>query len=214
MSKKALSLKKISVSIGGHKILSDISFELKRGEFVLLLGSNGAGKSTLIKAIMRDQVVCNGKITVGKVGLIAQDPRDSTYDDLTVLENCRIRTDKDCLNHLTRFLPRLADMMNRPVALLSGGERQVLALALCLLNPPDLLLLDEHTSALDPKTAARVMKITMQMVQEFGVATLMTTHNLEHAETYGTRILGIKRGEICFDGNINNRNQLLDLCYE
>lgn len=214
MSDLSLCLKEVSVSASGQKILSNINFEIKKGELVLLLGSNGAGKSTLIKSIMGDQAISAGELYVGRSSLIAQDPRKSVYDDLTIEENCRLRTGKDYREHLSRFLSHLVKIMDRPVALMSGGERQVLALALCLLDPPDLLLLDEHTSALDPKTASRVMSITMQMVQEFDVATLMTTHNLEHAEAFGARIIGIKHGQVCFDGHASNRTQLLELCYD
>jgi putative ABC transport system ATP-binding protein len=191
-----------------------VSFGIQEGEFVLLLGSNGAGKSSLIKTIVGEHSVYEGDLRVGSVALIAQDPRASTYDALTVGENCRLRCQGDCREHLSRFLPRLADLSDLPVGCLSGGERQVLALALCLLDPPDLLLLDEHTSALDPKTAEHVMTLTVDIVRDFSVATLMTTHNLDHAEKYGARVLGLRGGKLCFDGRAKSREELLQLCYD
>lgn len=209
MSKNALKIENLFVNIGERNVLSQIDLEIQKGEQVLLLGSNGAGKSTLIQTIMKERKPSQGKIYVGKVGLIAQDPRQSTYDSLTVKENCLLRTRRPFMNHLHRFLPQLTQMMDTPVAQLSGGERQVLALALCLLDPPDLLLLDEHTSALDPQTADRVMELTTTVLKEGEIAALMITHNLQHAQSFGSRVIGLKQGRIQLDAPFQGQSQLL-----
>lgn len=209
-----LKLEAASVDIEERTILRLIDLEISRGERVVLLGSNGAGKSTLIRLIMGEIGLSHGAISVSQRALIAQDPRQSTYSDLTIAEHCRLKTTRDCRAYLADFLPQLAKRANQPVGLLSGGERQVLALALCLIDPPDLLLLDEHTSALDPKTADRIMDMSVEMCQSFGVATLITTHNLEHARKYGKRIVGLRRGQISHDGVFTSLNALIQLCYD
>lgn len=213
MRKSALELKNVTVELGGRRVLDGVDLQLGTGDFALLLGPNGAGKSSLIRAIMGELPLQSGRLQRGRVALIAQDPRQSTFDDLTVRENCRLVSREDCTAYLEQFHPQLLARLDHPVRLLSGGERQALALALCLLNPPELLLLDEHTSALDPVTAKRIMELSVSAVQRYGVTTLMCTHNLEHAELYGTRILAMQQGRIVVDAPSLSREQLLQRCY-
>ncbi len=213
MHKDVLNIRGAVLEVGGRKILDDIDLQLASGEFALLLGSNGAGKSSLIRAIMGEQRLTAGSVCAGTVALIAQNPAHSTYDDLTVRENCLLRTSRDCRSHLAKLLPRLVDLYDRPVRLLSGGERQVLALALCLIDPPALLLLDEHTSALDPVTAERVMAVTVTAIQRWGITTVMTTHNLDHVGRYGSRVLALSNGKIVVDAPQLSRDEILRRCY-
>ncbi|MFN7662444.1 MAG: ATP-binding cassette domain-containing protein [Alphaproteobacteria bacterium] len=199
-------------------ILKNLNFQIQPKEFVVILGSNGSGKSSLLKLASGDYSPSEGAITNGskRLAYFSQDTSCSLFHDLTVLENCclnkqkinftpfKISTRKEhdfYSEYLEKFHAHLPKKMHTMVGSLSGGERQSLALALSLKQDPDLLMLDEHTSALDPNTAASIMELTDRAIQERGLTTLMVTHNLQHAVDYGTRILGLKDGEILIDLN-------------
>jgi putative tryptophan/tyrosine transport system ATP-binding protein len=228
-------------------ILDNITTTIHKGEFVVILGGNGSGKSTLIKLMNKTYPLKNGSIFLDQKNLIdcdtnefarsvvtlEQDPRSSLFYDLTVLENCILwetrfggksfrfsnRVEKKIYgSHLLQYHPRLHERLNTAVRLLSGGEKQALLLALCIFHPPKLLLLDEHTSALDPHQAESIMSHTIKVINKYGITTLMTTHNLEHALKFGDRLLAIKEGKIVFDAeNEHKRNltktDLLKFCY-
>lgn len=200
-----LSIRNVTYAPGGRTVLSNFSLEVKEGEFLVLLGHNGSGKSSLIRLINglakpeEGEIDLCGRSLMGlsiqqraqRVVTLSQEPERATFGELTVEENATIakRRVPD------RFLGRLRE----PVGHLSGGERQLLALAFALEACPALLLLDEHTSALDPKVAADVMEQTAASVKGQRVTAVMATHNLEDAIAYGDRLLLVRGGQIVLD---------------
>lgn len=212
-----------------HTALDRLSLELKEGEFVTVVGSNGAGKSTLFNAIcgtfMLDMgaVILDGKdITyqpdyrrAKMIGRVFQDPMKGTAPNLTIEENLALAYSRKKKRALSRainakdvdfFRERLAamemgleDRMKTKVGLLSGGQRQVVTLLMCTLNTPKLLLLDEHTAALDPQTSEKIMQITNDIVQKNHLTTMMITHNLNSALRTGTRTIMMDSGKIILD---------------
>lgn len=218
--------------------LDRITLEVASGSFVVIIGSNGAGKSTLLNAIAGavkhdtggiaiDGVDCSAMSQHRRAALIArvvQDPMRGTLPGLTVEENLALADMRAHGRGLApaldarrraRFAEALAfvglGLENRlatPVALLSGGQRQVLALAMAVLNPPRLLLLDEHCAALDPRTAALVMDATLRAVGSAGLTTLMITHNMQHAITYGERLIMMDAGAIRLDVGATDKRGL------
>ncbi len=229
----------------GLSIIKDISCTIKEHDFVILLGSNGSGKSTLIKLLNRTYKPSNGKITLNneninkfpdniyakKVITLTQFVRESLFFDLTIEENAlmietaytpqQFSRTKFCENlksYLLGFNTKLSKSLKSPLYNLSGGEQQILAFALYLRHQPQLLLLDEHTSALDPKTAAKIMQFTATIVKEKQLTCVMTTHNLDFAIQYGNRVIALNEGQIVFDNNHRkeiaiNRELLLKKCY-
>ena len=206
--------------------LSDLSLHLAPGDFVTIIGSNGAGKSTLFNAIAgsflcdRGTIVLDGKdITfepefkrARTIGRLFQDPMRGSAPGMTIEENLALAAGSGgWFSHVSqgdkkRFRDRLAlldmgleDRMKQPVGLLSGGQRQALTLLMSTMNPPKLLLLDEHTAALDPGTAEKVLKLTQTMVSEHKITTMMVTHNMQNALDLGNRTLMMNRGDIVLD---------------
>jgi len=222
MKKTLLKIKEASFSVPSIEtpILDKINYEVFSGDFVIILGSNGSGKSTLLKLIDKRISSNNGKVLLEekdinnysaneysqKVKTLTQNCNDSLFPSLTIFENYALVKRKFTMNqknereflaeYLHQFNPRFSTKLDQIVDELSGGEKQTLALALTILNPPLLLLLDEHTSALDPKTAELNMKLTKEMIIKNDITCLLTTHNLNIAEHYGNRILAIRYGEI------------------
>lgn len=213
-------------TVNEKKAITDLSLHLNKGEFVTVIGSNGAGKSTLFNAIAGSFYVDDGAITVGghdmtflpeykrakRIGRLFQDPLKGTAPNMTIEENLALAAGNGgWFSRLTqkdraRFRDRLAlldmgleDRLNQPVGLLSGGQRQALTLLMATLRKPKLLLLDEHTAALDPKTAAKVMELTERMVTEEKLSTLMITHNMRDAIRYGNRLIMLHAGRIILD---------------
>lgn len=239
MKKNLLKLNSILFSVPSIEkpILNNISYEVNESDFVILLGSNGSGKSTLLKFIDKRIKIEPGKIFLegidiesysnkkyaDKVKTITQDCNDSLFSNLTIYENYLLAQNHNVENkkqrraflkdYLSQFNPKLADKLDQIVNELSGGEKQTLALALTILNPPTLLLLDEHTSALDPKTAELNMQLTKEMIIKHNITCLLTTHNLNIAENYGNRILALRHGEIltCIEENEKHslKNELM-----
>ena len=222
-------------TVNEKKAITDLSLHLNKGEFVTVIGSNGAGKSTLFNAIAGSFYVDAGAITVGghnmtflpeykrakRIGRLFQDPLKGTAPNMTIEENLALAagnggwfsrlTQKD----RTRFRDRLAlldmgleDWLNQPVGLLSGGQRQALTLLMATLRKPKLLLLDEHTAALDPKTAAKVMELTERMVTEEKLSALMITHNMRDAIRYGNRLIMLHAGRIILDISGQEKKEL------
>lgn len=213
-------------TVNEKKAITDLSLHLNKGEFVTVIGSNGAGKSTLFNAIAGSFYVDDGAITVGghdmtflpeykrakRIGRLFQDPLKGTAPNMTIEENLALAagnggwfsrlTQKD----RTRFRDRLAlldmgleDRLNQPVGLLSGGQRQALTLLMAALRTPKLLLLDEHTAALDPKTAAKVLELTEKIVDEQKLTAMMVTHNMKDAIAMGNRLIMMNAGRIVVD---------------
>ena len=211
------------------KALDDLSLELRDGDFITLIGSNGAGKSTLLKAVAGAVEVDEGRIEMdgrdvarlpeyqraGVVGRVDQDPMASTASLLTVEENlamAAMRGRPRLLGRAVTLARRanfrgvlaevglgLEDRLQVRVGTLSGGQRQALALVMATIARPRLLLLDEHTAALDPRTAGAVMEITNSLVVRHHLTTLMVTHNMEQAIRWGNRLVMMHRGRVIMD---------------
>lgn len=212
-----------------HKVLNRLDLELKSGEFVTLLGSNGAGKTTLFNAVCGNFLLDEGSISLDgeditfcpehvralKIGRIFQDPMKGTAPSLTIEENLALayskqkkrsfslalaRKDRDYFRQaLSAFGMDLENRMETKVGLLSGGQRQVVTLLMSTFVSPKLLLLDEHTAALDPAAAHRVMEITKEIVCKGKITTMMITHNMEQALSTGSRTLLLDEGRILLD---------------
>ena len=211
------------------RAVTDLSLHLDKGDFVTVIGSNGAGKSTLFNAVAGSFYVDEGRILLGGrditflpehkrsrvIGRLFQDPLRGTAPHMTIEENLALAylraahgdpfsriTAKD--RALFREQLALLDMgleerMDQPVGLLSGGQRQALTLLMATMVPPELLLLDEHTAALDPGTAEKVLELTRRTVAEHQITCLMVTHNMAQALTLGNRTLMMADGRIVLD---------------
>ena len=206
--------------------IKDLSLNLEKGDFATIIGSNGAGKSTMFNAICGDFLTDSGSIVLDgeditfrpqharakNIGRLYQDPMRGTAPGMTILENLALAAGRGgWLSRISksdkqRFREQLAlldigleDRMNHPVGLLSGGQRQALTLLMATMNPPKLLLLDEHTAALDPGTAEKVLNLTKRIVEEHHLTCLMITHNMQSALELGNRILMMDSGDIVLD---------------
>ena len=209
--------------------LSQVHLTLKAGDFVTIIGGNGAGKSTLLNSVAGVFPVDGGKITLGSrdvthlsehkrakyLGRVFQDPMMGTAADMNIEENLALayrrgkrRTlrwgvtsqERAKYRELLRELDLgLENRMTDKVGLLSGGQRQALTLLMATLQAPDLLLLDEHTAALDPKTAAKVLGLTQKLVEENHLTALMVTHNMHDAIRLGNRLIMMNEGRIAIE---------------
>ena len=204
----------------------DLSLHLNPGDFVTIIGANGAGKSTLFNAIGgtfytdTGAIVLDGKdITflpeyqrARQIGRLFQDPMKGSAPGMTIEENLALAAGKGgWLSHVSKaekeaFRERLSllemgleDRMKQPVGLLSGGQRQALTLLMATMTSPKILLLDEHTAALDPKTAEKVIELTKQIVAENHLTCMMITHNMTSALELGNRTLMMDSGRIILD---------------
>ncbi len=213
-------------TVNEKKALTDLSLHLEPGDFVTIIGSNGAGKSTLFNAIAGDFMADEGSIVLDghditflpshkrskSIGRLFQDPMRGSAPHMTIEENLSMASGRGgWLSRITRadravFREKLAlldmgleDRMRQPVGLLSGGQRQALTLLMATFCPPKLLLLDEHTAALDPATAEKVLEITRDVVDQHKITTLMVTHNMHQALELGNRTLMMDSGRIVLD---------------
>lgn len=212
-----------------HTALRELSLSLQSGDFVTVIGSNGAGKSTLFNAVAGSflcdsgRIVLDGKdITYQKehkrakqIGRIFQDPMKGTAPDLTVEENMALAYSKATRNILSSARRKkdlaffremlkkldmgLEDRMRTKMGQLSGGQRQAVTLLMSTMVTPKLLLLDEHTAALDPVTAQKVLDITKEIVSENHITTMMITHNINQALHTGNRTIMLSAGQIVLD---------------
>ncbi len=215
--------------------LDDLSLHLAPGDFVSVIGANGAGKSTMLNAICGSFYVDSGSITLDgqnvtylpeykrakTIGRLFQDPMRGSAPGMSIEENLALAAGNGGWMHrLTRqevkdFQDRLAvlDMglenrMKQPVGLLSGGQRQALTLLMATIHPPKLLLLDEHTAALDPGTAEKVLALTKSIVEDNNLTCMMITHNMQSALELGNRTIMMDRGKIIFDTSGEERKGL------
>ena len=209
--------------------LNGVSLHLKEGESVAVIGGNGAGKSTLMNAVAGTWFVDEGSITIGGVdvthlpehkraqyiGRVFQDPMMGTAASMQIEENLALaarrgkartlragitKAERDQFREMLKILDLgLENRLTAKVGLLSGGQRQALTLLMASLVKPKLLLLDEHTAALDPKTAAKVMEATRLIVNRDQLTTLMITHNMRDAIEYGDRLIMMYEGRIALD---------------
>ena len=206
--------------------LDRVNLHVKAGDFISIIGANGAGKSTLFNAICGSFFTDEGAIFLdGKnitmlpghkracqIGRLFQDPMRGSAPDMSIEENLALAAGRGgWFSHITAadrraFRERLSllgmgleDRMRQPVGLLSGGQRQALTLLMATYNAPKLLLLDEHTAALDPGTAEKVLNLTRSIVEEGHITCLMITHNMQSALDLGNRTLMMDRGRIIYD---------------
>ena len=213
-------------TVNEKKAIEDLSLELKQGDFATIIGSNGAGKSTLFNAICGDFLTDTGSIELDnkditfmpqharakEIGRLYQDPMRGTAPGMTIEENLALAAGKGgWLSHTTRQEKErfreelkkldigLEERMSHPVGLLSGGQRQALTLLMATLVTPKILLLDEHTAALDPATAEKVLNLTKRIVKEHNITCLMITHNMQSALDLGNRTLMMDSGNIVLD---------------
>ena len=207
-------------------ILSDITYSIYSNDIIILLGSNGSGKSSLLKLLDGRYHATEGEIstffssTSRATATLSQHCDDSLFTSLTVLENyILVKGSKhDAASYLSSFNINLPQKLNQIAGKLSGGEKQALALALCFIHPPQLLLLDEHTSALDPHAAQQLMELTHRKIIEYGITCLLTTHDLTMASQYGNRVLALKQGKMIHAiddkrNDIISKDALLKECY-
>ncbi|MGN0294107.1 MAG: ABC transporter ATP-binding protein [Lachnospiraceae bacterium] len=210
-------------------LFKDFNLTVSDGEFVSVVGSNGSGKTSMLNLICGSIDLDSGKIIFNgddltkqkdfirtrKIGRVYQDPAKGTCPSMTILENLSIADNKGKPFNLKRGLKKhkidyykeilhnlnlgLEDKLYTKVGALSGGQRQTLALLMATMTPIELLILDEHTAALDPKTAEIVMELTDKVVKEKKVTTIMVTHNLRYAVEYGSRLLMMHQGNVILD---------------
>lgn len=210
-------------------LFRDFSLTVRDGEFVSVVGSNGSGKTSMLNIICgsididQGQILINGEDIVKqkdflrqrRIGRVYQDPSKGTCPSMTILENMSIADNKGKPYNLGRGVNKakaeqyramlrplnlnLEDKMGVLVGALSGGQRQALALLMATMTPIDFLILDEHTAALDPKTAEIIMELTDKVVREKGITTIMVTHNLRYAVEYGNRLIMMHEGKVIVD---------------
>lgn len=222
-------------TVNAKTAISGLSLHVRKRDFITIIGANGAGKSTLFNAIAGSFFTDSGRIILGgkditlmpeykrarKIGRLFQDPMLGSAPGMTIEENLALAAGRGgWLSSVSKkdkaeFKERLAllgmgleSRMDQPVGLLSGGQRQALTLLMATFNPPDLLLLDEHTAALDPGTAEKVLELTQKVVAETQMTCLMITHNMQSALDLGNRTLMMDKGNIIFDVEGEERARL------
>ena len=206
--------------------LEDINLTIQPGEVVAVIGTNGAGKSTLFNVVAGTLMIDTGQIILGsvdatrlksrqraaKIGRVFQNPSMGTAPRMTVFENLMpaskrgegrgfghsltLDNKQSVFDYLRTFKLDLENRLDVPIENLSGGQRQIISLVMATLKQPSLLLLDEHTAALDPRMARQVMTMTKEMIEEFSLTTLMITHHLQDALDYSDRIIVMHQGRI------------------
>lgn len=225
-------------TVNEKQALRDLSLVLKDGDFVTVIGGNGAGKSTLLNAVAGVWPVDSGSISIGGtdvtrlpehkrakyIGRVFQDPMMGTAATMQIEENMALaarrgrartlrpgitRDERERYRETLKILDLgLEDRLTSKVGLLSGGQRQALTLLMAALRKPNLLLLDEHTAALDPKTAAKVLAATERIVQKDHLTTLMITHNMKDAIVHGNRLIMMYEGRVALDISGEDKKRL------
>lgn len=216
-------------TVNEKKAIQNLSITINDGDFITVIGGNGAGKSTLLNLISGTYMLDEGSIIIdgediskqkeykraSKIGRVFQDPMTGTCADLSIEENFSLAKRRGKTRSLKMGLKSserkeyaellktlnlgLESRLSSKVGLLSGGQRQALTLLMATLVKPQLLLLDEHTAALDPKTANRVLTLTDELVKKDNLTTLMITHNMKDAIRYGNRLIMMSEGQIILD---------------
>ena len=210
-------------------LFQDFSLTIQKGEFVSVVGSNGSGKTSMLNIICGSIPIEAGQILIDgkeitrekefkrnrKIGRVYQNPAMGTCPSMTILENMSLADNKGKLYGLSRGTNKarinfyrenlaqlglgLEDKLHVKVGSLSGGQRQAMALLMSTMTPIEFLILDEHTAALDPKTADLIMELTDKIVKEKHLTTIMVTHNLRYAVEYGNRLIMMHQGECVMD---------------
>ena len=211
------------------KALRGVTIEIDEGSFVCVLGTNGSGKSTMLNAVAGTFLVDEGTITLDEtnitkwsehkrakyIGRVFQNPFSGTAPNMSIQENMTLALKRGKKRSIGWGLPKqtigqlkemvkplnmgLEDRLENPIGKLSGGQRQALTLLMATALKPKLLLLDEHTAALDPKTAAKVIDLTKQVIERDQLTTLMVTHSMQQAVNLGDRIIMMHKGQVAFD---------------
>lgn len=209
-----ITLKNIKKTFPGSfsPVLNEVNLQLKTGDFCVLIGANGSGKSTLLKLIHGDCLADAGRLQVeGKVAQVVQDVNIGTVPELTLLENIALsQIKKPTLQFYSRYKAQIIEKINAlnidldkyidyPLKALSGGQRQTIATLMAIHSGCPILLLDEHTSALDPKMQNFLMQYTANQISALGLTTLMITHKMDDAIKYGNRLIMLHQGKIVLD---------------
>ncbi len=227
-------------TVNEKRVIDALDLELRDGEFAAIIGANGAGKSTLFNLICGSVVQDCGTIELGgkdisllpehrrarQIGRLFQDPMRGSAPGMTIEENLAMalgrgswfstvsKADRELFRERLALLDMgLEDRLRQPVGLLSGGQRQALTLVMATLVPPEILLLDEHTAALDPGTGEKVLALTRRIVEENALTCLMITHNMQSALELGSRTIMMDKGRIIMDisGAERERTTVQDL---
>lgn len=210
-------------------LFHNFKLEVQEGEFISVVGSNGSGKTSMLNIICGSIPIDSGKIVIGqeditampeykrqrRIGRVYQNPAMGTCPTMTIRENMSLADNKGKKFNLSKGTDKkrsayyreilqslnlgLEDKLEVPVGNLSGGQRQALSLMMATMTPIEFLILDEHTAALDPKTAEIIMQLTDKVVREKKLTTIMVTHNLRYAVEYGSRLIMMHQGEIVVD---------------
>lgn len=216
-------------TVNENIIFDNFSMDIEEGDFITIIGSNGAGKSTLLNSISGLIEVDKGSIKINDleltrlpehkrtkiIGRVFQNPTDGNSPSMTILENLSLAYNKGKKYNLSlgitkKHIPKfkeilsllslgLEDKLNDKVGNLSGGQRQALSLIMATISNPKILLLDEHTAALDPKTSETIIELTKEIISKQNITTLMVTHNLNQAISIGNRLLMLHEGKIILD---------------
>ncbi len=225
-------------TVNQKNALTGVTLSLKKGDFVTVIGGNGAGKSTLLNSVSGVYPLDEGQIIIDQcdvtkfpeykrardLGRVFQDPMMGTAANMGIEENLALAyrrgkkrgfswgvtaKEKELYREsLARLSLGLEDRMTTKVGLLSGGQRQALTLLMATLQSPKVLLLDEHTAALDPKTAAKVLELTDQFIEEKNLTTLMITHNMKDALSHGNRLIMMHQGNVILDIEGEEKKQM------
>lgn len=228
-----------------YHALKNINLLIKSGDFITIIGGNGAGKSTLLNAIAGTLTIDSGNISIDNrditktkeyeraafISRVFQNPLDGTAPRMTVAENMALALRRGKKRNLSSGIKKedfeifeenlkslnlgLENRLNTEIGLLSGGQRQAISLLMATMKNPELVLLDEHTAALDPKTQKNIMKLTDEKIKEKKLTAFMITHNLQDALEYGNRIIVMHHGEIVRDiSNDEKKSMTIQKLYE
>ena len=225
-------------TVNENHVLKGLNLTIEEGEFVTIIGGNGAGKSTLLNSIAGSFLIDSGSIRLAgedvirqktaerakHIGRVFQDPKMGTATRLSIEENLAVafkrgkkrrlslgvkdKQRKEFSKRLRLLDLNLENRLRMEVGLLSGGQRQALTLLMAALQAPKLLLLDEHTAALDPKTSKMVLRLTNKIVKEEQLTVMMITHNMENAIEYGNRLIMLHDGQIAVDVRGEEKKQM------
>ena len=225
-------------TVNENVVFKKLNLTVNKGDYITIIGSNGAGKSTLLNIISGTIPVDGGMIMLGDkeisklpehkctkfIGRVFQDPTKGTAPSMTILENMSMAynkgkkfdlgfaVNKKDIPYFKELLSSLElgleDKLYTQVGLLSGGQRQALSLIMTVMGNPEILLLDEHTAALDPKTSEKIIELTENIIKDKSITTLMVTHNLNHAIRLGNRLIMLHHGNVILDISGEEKKEL------